>query len=223
MHSHLIPGIDDGSKSLEDSIDLIRKMQNLGYSKFITTPHIQSEYFRNTSEKINKGLDILRNEIDKLQLSVHIEAAAEYMFDDGFVKKFRSGELLTFGNNYVLIELSSFFAPEGLFQVIFDMKLAGYNPILAHPERYGYWHYNFEHYVSLKDREILFQINIPSLSGYYSPEVRKICENLIENNMVDFAGSDLHNIEYLKQLEKSRYSPMLKKLIDSGKLLNKTL
>jgi protein-tyrosine phosphatase len=223
MHSHLIPGIDDGSKSLEESIDLIKRMQALGYMKIITTPHIISDYFKNKSETILKGLDVLRNELEKQNIPVSIEAAAEYMFDEGFIKKFKTGDLLTFGNKYVLLELPWLQAPENLFQIVFDMKLEGYNPILAHPERYSYWHYNFEHYESLKDREILFQINIPSLSGFYSNEVKKICETLIDNNMVEFAGSDLHDIQYLVHLEKSRYSPHLEKLINSGKLLNNTL
>ncbi|MFH0865945.1 MAG: CpsB/CapC family capsule biosynthesis tyrosine phosphatase [Bacteroidota bacterium] len=223
MHSHLIPGLDDGSKSLEESVELIRRMHSLGYKKLIMTPHIMSDYFKNKSETILKGLDLVRNELEKQQIPIVVEVAAEYMFDEGLVKKFKAGNLLTFGKKYVLIELSAFVFPENLFHVLFDMKLEGYNPILAHPERYSYWHYNFEHYVTLKDREIFFQINIPSLSGFYSNEVKKICENLIENNMVDFAGSDLHNMEYLQSLEKARYSPQLEKLISSGKLLNSTL
>jgi len=145
------------------------------------------------------------------------------MFDDGFEKKFHAGELLTFGNKYVLIELSAFIPPEKLFNVLFDMRLEGYNPILAHPERYGYFHENMEHYISLKDRDVLFQINLPSLSGFYSPQVRIITEKLIENELVDFIGTDLHNEVYLKQIEKSRYSKHLEILINSGKLQNKKL
>lgn len=223
MHSHLIPGIDDGSKSLEESVELIRRMYSLGYKKLITTPHIMSDYFKNKSETILKGLDLLRNELEKQQIPVVVEVAAEYMFDEGLVKKFKAGNLLTFGNKYLLIELSAFIVPENLFHVLFDMKLEGYNPILAHPERYSYWHYNIEHYETIKDREIFFQINLPSLTGFYSNEVKKICETLIDKNMIDFAGSDLHNKEYMDQLEKSRYSPHLEKLIGSGRLLNNTL
>jgi protein-tyrosine phosphatase len=223
MHSHLIPGIDDGSKSLEESVSLLKRMHELGYKKIITTPHIMSDYYKNNKDNISKGLQQLREELEKQQMQVQIEAAAEYMVDDGFLKKFRAGELLTFGNKHLLIELSWLQAPENLFQILFDLKLEGYNPIIAHPERYAYWHQNFEHYVSLKDREVFFQINLPSLSGFYSPHVRKICEELIDNNMVDFVGSDLHDQVYLNQLERSRYSKHLEKLINSGKLLNGTL
>ena len=223
MHSHLIPGIDDGVETIEQSVDLIQSLYNLGYKKLITTPHIISDYYKNTPEIINNGLDKLKAALSKNKIPVKVEAAAEYMYDEVLKNKYRSGDLLTFGKKYLLIECSAFVPPDNFFQVLWDLKLDGYNPILAHPERYGYWHSNFEHYVSLKDREIFFQINLPSLTGFYSPEVKKICEKLIDNNMVEFAGSDLHNMEYLAQLEKSRYSPYLEKLINSGKLLNNTL
>jgi tyrosine-protein phosphatase YwqE len=223
IHSHLIPGIDDGTQTIEESINLIRSLYNLGYKKIVTTPHVISDYSKNTPAIIHGGLEKLKTAVAEAHIPMSIEAAAEYMLDDEFVKKFRSGELLTFGKKYVLIELSAFIPPESLFQTIFELKLDGFNPILAHPERYSYWHYNLGYYESLKDREILFQINLPSLAGYYSTEVRKITEKLIDNNMVDFAGTDLHNTIYLEQVEKSRFSKHLEKLVNSGKLLNKTL
>jgi protein-tyrosine phosphatase len=223
MHSHLIPGIDDGAENIEQSLKLIRSLYDLGYKKIITTPHIISDYFKNTPEIINNGLEKLETAVSQSQIPVQIEAAAEYMFDDWFQKNCLTTELLTFGKKYILIECSGFVPPNNFFQVLWDLKLKGYNPVLAHPERYAYWHENFEHYISLKDREILFQINLPSLTGYYSPQVRRITEQLIENNMVEFAGSDIHNMKYLLQLDRSRYSPYLEKLINSGKLLNKTL
>jgi len=223
MHSHLIPGIDDGSETIEKSIEMVRSFYNLGYKKLITTPHIISDYYKNSPEIISNGLDKLNAALTQAQIPVKVEAAAEYMFDDGFKNKYKSGKLLTFGKKYLLIECSGFIPPTNFFEILWELKLDGYKPILAHPERYAYWHSNFEHYVSLKDREILFQINIPSLTGFYSPEVKKICEKLIDNNMVEFAGSDMHNMEYMKQLERSRYSPYLEKLVNSGKLLNSTL
>jgi len=223
MHSHLIPGIDDGSKSMEESIELARVMYNLGYKKLITTPHIYTEYFKNTPEIILNGLEKLRSALSEASVPITVEAAAEYMYDDTLKDKFRAGELLSFGKKYVLIELSAFVTPVNLFQLLFDMKIEGYMPILAHPERYAYWHDNMENYITLKDREILFQVNLPSLSGFYSQQVRSIAEKLIENNMVEFVGTDLHNMEYYEQVDKSRYSKYLEKLINSGNLLNPTL
>ena len=223
MHSHFIPGIDDGSENMEKSLEMARAMVNIGYKKLVTTPHILMDYFKNTPDIIHRGLEKLRTALDEAQIPVKVEAAAEYMLDEGFVKKFHAGELLTFGKKYLLIELSSYMPPENLYQVFFDLKLEGFEPILAHPERYSYWHHNFEQYVTLKDREILFQVNLPSLTGFYSSHVQKIAEQLIDNNMVDFVGTDLHNMEYFEQVNKSRYSKHLEKLLQSGKLLNNTL
>jgi protein-tyrosine phosphatase len=223
MHSHLIPGIDDGAENMEQSLVLIHSLYDLGYKKIITTPHIIADYFKNTPEIIRNGLDKVKAAVAQAQIPVKIEAAAEYLYDESFQKKYLTEELLTFGNKYILIECSAFVPPFNFYQVLWDLRLKGYNPILAHPERYGYWHDDFEHYVALKDREILFQVNLPSLSGYYSPQVRKIAEKLIENNMVEFTGSDLHNMETVLQVDKSRYSPYLEKLYNSGKLLNNTL
>jgi len=223
MHSHLIPGIDDGSKTIEESVELIKSLYELGYKKIITTPHIFIDYFNNTPEIIFKESKVLKQALSEAQIPVQLEVAAEYMFDDNFKKKYHSGELLTFGEKYILIELAAFTPPNDFFQIISDLKIDGYNIILAHPERYSYWHYNIEHYTSLKDMGVFFQINLPSLSGFYSPQVRKITEQLIDNNMVEFAGTDLHDYIYLKEVNKSRFSKHLEKLINSGNLLNKTL
>ncbi len=223
MHSHLVPGIDDGSKTIEESIELIKSLYDFGYKKIITTPHIFTDYYNNTTEIIIKGFDNLKLAISEAQIPIQLEVAAEYMFDDSFIKKYRSGELLTFGEKYILLELPAFTPPNELLQTIFNLKIDGYNPILAHPERYSYWHYNMEHYASLKDRGVFFQINLPSLSGYYSSQVQKIAEQLIDNNMIEFVGTDLHNNIYLNEVDKSRFSKHLEKLVISGKLLNKTL
>ena len=226
MHSHLIPGIDDGAETIGDSLELIRSIYNLGYKKIIITPHIMSDFFKNTREIIFKKLESLKVAVAKEQIPLQIEAAAEYMLDDGFIKKFRAGELLTFGKKgkkYVLIELSAYFPPDSLYQVIFDLKIEGYSPILAHPERYSYWHNEFEKFVYLKNKEVLFQVNLPSLSGYCSSEVKKIAEKLINNNMVEFVGSDVHNTVYLEQMKKATFSKHLEKLVNSGRLMNNEL
>lgn len=223
MHSHLIPGIDDGVKTLEESISLIKKMSELGYKKLITTPHVMSDYFKNNKEIIYSGLETVRAAVKSEGIPIEIEAAAEYMYDDGFVKKVASGDLLTFGNNYLLIELGYYFPPERFFDVIFDLKTSGINPILAHPERYVYWHESPDVYETLHDREILMQINLPSLSGYYAPQIKKVAEMLIDKNFVDFVGTDLHNHVYFDQIVKAAHSSSLAKLIEKGTLKNNTL
>jgi tyrosine-protein phosphatase YwqE len=223
MHSHLIPGIDDGSNSLETSIELIKGMQALGYKKLITTPHIQGEFYLNTPETILPGLKQVQRELTKQHIDIELQAAAEYLIDDKFEGKYKSGELLTFGRKHLLVEFSYFNEHPRWRDFFFDLQIAGYTIILAHPERYSYFFRDFGKYEEIKDRGVLFQININSLTGYYSGEVKRMAERFIDLGMVDLAGSDLHNMHYLQALQQSAPLKSLRKLIDSGKLKNNTL
>ncbi len=223
MHSHLVPGIDDGANTLEASIALIKGMKEMGYKKLITTPHIQGEFYQNSPETILPGLERVKRELKKQNIQMEMEAAAEYLIDDKFEQKYKSGKLMTFGKKHLLIEFSYFNEHPNWQQYMFDLQIEGYNIILAHPERYSYFFRNFRKYQEIKDRGILFQININSLTGYYSDEVKKMAEKFIDEGMVDLAGSDMHNQHYLEALQKARHEKYLQKLIDSGKLKNATL
>lgn len=223
MHSHLIPGIDDGSKNLTETIALARRMYQLGYKKLITTPHIQQEFFRNTPEIILNGLRKVRKALKDENIPIEIQAAAEYLIDDGFEEKASGGNLLTFGGKYLLVELSYYNPHPNLKSLIFNLQVEGYKVILAHPERYTYWFSDFSKYEELKDRDVFFQANIISLSRFYPDPVKKIAEKLMERGMIDFIGSDLHNNNYLQALEKALKEKSLAKLVTSGKLLNQEL
>lgn len=223
MHSHLIPGIDDGSDSLETSIELIKGMQALGYKKLITTPHIQGEFYCNTPEIILPGLKRVQRELAKQHIHIELQAAAEYLIDDKFEQKYKSGELLTFGKKHLLVEFSYFNEHPRWRDFFFDLQIAGYNIILAHPERYSYFFREFGKFEEIKDRGVLFQININSLTGYYSGEVKRMAERFIDAGMVDLAGSDLHNAHYLQALQQATANKYLRKLIESGKLKNHML
>ena len=137
IHSHLIPGIDDGAPDLETSIEIIKKLMTLGYSNFITTPHIMSDLYRNTPEIILGGLKKLRAELSRLKIDVKIEAAAEYFVDYEFENKIGKEKFLTFGDNYILIEFSFLEKPQNIDEIIFKLQLEGYKVVLAHPARYG--------------------------------------------------------------------------------------
>lgn len=223
MHSHLIPGIDDGSKSMEESIELIRELKEMGYRKLITTPHIQHDRFKNTPEIINKGLEILKKELIKNNINIEVEAAAEYLIDDGFAEKIRSGKLLTFGNNFILVELSYYSEPFNLKNIFFDLQTSGYKVILAHPERYVYWHNNIDVYEELFDRGLYLQLNINSLTGWYSMESKNVAEKLIDKKLIRFLGSDTHNHTYLNELKRSTTKTYLRKAIETNNIINNKL
>lgn len=224
MHSHFIPGIDDGAKTMRDSLELLRGMEELGYRKVITTPHIMGDFFRNTPAIINSGLDQVRSAARAEGLQIEIEAAAEYYFDFDLENKLRKEPLLTFGNNYLLFEVSYMNAPDNLDQFIFQMQTSGYKPVLAHPERYPFWFTkNLEQYEKLKDKGVLFQLNINSLTGHYSPATKKVAEQMIAKGWYEFLGSDCHHTGHLELIKKARAEKSLQTLIASGKLLNSTL
>lgn len=220
MHSHLIPEIDDGAPTLEDSVELIEELHALGYSKLITTPHIMSDFYKNTPEIINSGLEKVRTALKERNIPVQLDAAAEYYMDFDFEEKIEKKDLLTFGENYVLFEISFLNAPEQLDSVLFKMRTSGYSPVLAHVERYPYWYNQPEQYEKLVDMGVLLQLNIGSLGGQYGPQAMKIAQNLIDKNMIDLLGTDCHNMHYIDSLKSALTDPYLHKVIESGKLIN---
>ena len=221
MHSHLIPGIDDGSQHLEESLDLVSALQGLGFSKIITTPHTMSDFYKNTPEIIIKGSEDVQNALDKLNTEIEFGAASEYYVDFDFQKKIEKKEFLTFGSKYILIEFSFIDAPINIDEIIFNLQLSGYNVVLAHPERYLY--YGLQDYERLTDKGVLLQLNLLSIIGYYSPEVKKQAEKLVNADLISFAGTDCHNMRHAEVLKQCFINPLWHKLSQSAKLLNKTL
>jgi tyrosine-protein phosphatase YwqE len=223
VHSHLIPGIDDGSKSVEESIVLIRGLHEFGYKKLIITPHVMSDYYKNNPENINAGLDLLKDAVRIEGIDIELEAAAEYYADFQFLELINQGNLLQLGNGYVLFELSYNYPPNSIKDIVFKLQTAGYKTILAHPERYLYWHNDFSVYEQLKDRGVLFQANINSFSGHYSLPVKKVVEKLVQLDYIELVGTDLHNTIGLEAMHESLFNKYLCDLIKSGKLINSKL
>ncbi len=202
MHSHLIPGIDDGSKTMGESLELLTRLSNLGLRKIITTPHIMSEYYRNTPETILKGLVELRKSLKSLGLNIEVQAAAEYYMDEIFLEKIKGGEqLLTFGKGFILVETGFINKPQMFLDIIFNLETMGYRPVLAHPERYQYLITDKRLLEELIERKLLFQVNLLSFTGFYSKQVKDLSEMLLERNLIAFLGTDCHNTRYLDMLE----------------------
>ncbi len=222
LHSHLIPAIDDGVGTLDESIKVLKHFASLGYKKVITTPHIMGDFFKNGPENILPALANIREELKKQNINLEVDAAAEYMVDDAFMHKISSGNLLTFGKNYVLIEIPFMDIPANFNSALFELQVNGFKPVLAHPERYAYYGMHKDKYQELHDQGILFQLNLFSLVGYYSPQIKKIAEYLIENKMVNFVGSDCHGLKHLPVLDDALNSFNYQKAC-SLPLLNNTL
>jgi tyrosine-protein phosphatase YwqE len=224
MHSHLIPGVDDGSPDLATSLELIQGMQQLGFKKLITTPHIMWDMYKNTSEDLIKRYGSLKAEVEKSGIDVEIRVAAEYFLDDNVKRLLANKEqLLTIGDNMVLVEFSMANEPMDLKEMLFEMQMQDYQPVIAHPERYVYHERNKSFFKELKDAGYFFQLNIMSLAGTYGKSAGELARYFIKNDFYELAGTDLHNYQHLSHLQNHSIATGMKQLIESGKLLNKEL
>ena len=224
IHSHLIPSIDDGAKNMDESIELILELKKMGYKKLITTPHI-SDMFPNSKETILHEFQKLKEEVKRRKIAIELEVAAEYYADESFEKLLTKGNLLSFGKgNYLLFELSYFTKPQDLESLIYEIQQAGYTPVLAHPERYTYFHDSIENYKRLKKvTDVLFQLNIVSIANYYSKQIKKVAKELIDAGLIDFMGSDTHQKRHTTYLKKTFSDTYYKKSLRKNVILNDIL
>jgi len=221
LHSHVLPAIDDGSQSPEDSIELISRMMELGIRKIIATPHIMADYYKNNATTINAALTLLKQHLAAANMDITIEAAAEHYFDEHFLHLIDSGELMLIKDKYVLFELPFTSKPFNVIGTVQKLTDKGFIPILAHPERYPYLTLNEA--TDLKSWGCMLQLNTISLTGYYGKDVKKSAENLVNNNLISFISSDMHHVRHAQAFKNVLQQPMLQTLLDSGLLKNTEL
>jgi protein-tyrosine phosphatase len=201
IHSHLLPGIDDGAKNNDNSMFLVSELKSIGFSKFITTPHIYRGVWDNTKESIISNYKETLSFFSNKSIDIKLKVAAEYLLNDHFVELLNKNEILTLKENYVLVEMSYINPPIQLYDILFKLQVAGYKPILAHPERYAFYHKSTEEYKKLKKHGCLFQLNLLSTVGYYGSEVMKAANFLLKEGMIDFVGSDVHHEQHVKAFQ----------------------
>ncbi|RJE71365.1 tyrosine-protein phosphatase [Reichenbachiella sp. MSK19-1] len=212
LHSHLIPGIDDGVKSWEQSLNIIQGLYALGVNKIITTPHIINDYYPNKPETILAGVEELNQRLTEADIKAKVIAGAEYYIDDWFIAAIDDDtELLTFGNQYILVETAFMNKPLQLEEVFFKLRAKGFTPILAHPERYQYLQENYSLIQPIIDMGVKLQINSSSFIGYYSKEAKKTAEHLVKQGQVHFIGSDIHHDQHLANYQKAMKTKYFKK------------
>ena len=226
LHNHFLPGLDDGCKTVEESLEVIKVFADRGYKKIIMTPHIMQGAYNNNSQTIGNALISLNNALKEAGININTEAAAEYFFDDYFIGLLKEGaELLTFGKDkYLLFEIPTSNKPHQLDEMIFEMKLQGYKPVLAHPERYPLYHEkSLAKYEALKDLDCFFQVNLMSFTGHYGKNVQQIVRDLSASGMVDFVGSDVHGVRHLPMAFNAWENESYKALTTQPTLLNNSL
>lgn len=225
IHCHVIPGVDDGSPDVDTSLKLIERMQAWGINRIMASPHVTKDTFENTRATLDTAMSQLQEALDRSGNAVKLSHHAEYRLDDFSMSFFNSGDVMTMPGDYIMIENP--FVAEAWFidQCIFDLQVKGLIPVLAHPERYSYYFKNRGRYRQLHAAGAKFQVNLLSLAGAYGKEQRDVAEMLIADNLVDFIGTDLHNMrhadiidEYLKTKQAHNHADLLR-----GKLINDRL
>lgn len=217
FHNHILPGIDDGAKDEKESIELIEEFLKIGVKNFVCTPHVMGEYYPNTPETIKDAL----KKVDET-LSFSIKASGEYMMDQYFSEIIEKKEILPITKNKVLVEMSYFQAPINLNEILFKLQNHSYSPILAHPERYAYFHASsLEKYEDMKERGCSFQLNMLSLIGHYGSSIKNISFKLLEEGMIDFISSDAHKKEHIEKIKtislKKKHLPVIEGVIENSK------
>lgn len=220
IHSHILPGIDDGASDVETAVKLIRGLYALGIRRSVATPHIIGDLYRNTPQSINAALDITREACAEAGIDIELSAAAEYMMDDHFMDLLKQNEpLLTIHENYVLTEFSYTQQPSNAEEMLFNLITSGYKPVLAHPERYAYLHRDFGIYRRLKESGFHLQVNLLSLTGYYGKTVAKAAAYILENDLAGLVATDLHHERHLAALQDANNLTLFHKTL-AGKRLN---
>lgn len=222
IHNHILPGIDDGAKNIEESLGLIKAYEEFGIRHFIATPHILPALYPNTSESIHNAHEKLMGALLEQRLTdVSIVPAAEHMIDDEFEDLLTQDGTLALKGGYLLVEMSYLQPALNFDEAIIQITKKGLTPVLAHPERYMYLHQTPGKYAEYKQKGILFQINMLSLGPYYGKDVQKKAHQLLEAGMIDFIGTDTHSLKHLdaikelqiKEKEADRLLPVIQNTI----------
>lgn len=222
-HSHIIPQIDDGSNSSQTSLEILERLKNVGYESFVFTPHIYPDFYPNTQESITDGYQNLQLFLEQNKFYLKSGFAAEYFVDQNFDKLINDDALLIFGENFVLIEISLYSWPLNIEKIIFLLLAKGYQPILAHPERYCYLENHAAVIKNLLNLGCLMQLNLLSFSGFYGAAAAKLANDMTKEKVASFLGTDVHNIQQVAQLEKMTKNTSIMKGLAKHKWENKNL
>lgn len=201
IHCHIVPGVDDGSPDAATSADLIEDMQRWGIRRILASPHVTQNTFENDHSTIDPAMEALLAELKSRGNDIEVLNHAEYRIDELLMQRLESGDIMPLPNGFILIENSFMQEPWNLDQLIFDLQVKGYQPILAHPERYSYYYNRKDRYRELHKAGLMFQINLLSLASAYGKTERKVAEFLMKERLVDFIGTDLHRHSHVDAID----------------------
>ena len=232
VHSHLVPGVDDGSPDMETSVALIRRLQGLGFTKLVITPHIMVDLYPNTPEILQPKFEELKAEVAKQLPPIELFLGAEYFLDTELLDLLsKPSELLTFQGidpmngekmEMILFEFAFHLPPnyDLLAEIIFKMQTSGLTPVLAHCARYPYFHKDRSELKKLHKKGVILTVNAATLCGKYGALAKETALHAIENGWVRMVCSDTHSPHHIASVKELESSPILEKMIESGTLLN---
>jgi tyrosine-protein phosphatase YwqE len=216
IHSHLIPGVDDGVRTIEESLQIIGGFRALGYRRLITTPHISESYYPNSVDTLQSAFGDLKKHIASTYPDMIVELGAEYMVDGLLQETLKKDEDLLTWDGHILIETSFHMLPWITDEMIFELQSRGLTVVLAHPERYPYFYTDQSALHAMKDRGVKMQLTLGSLIGQYGDKPMKMAKHLLKSGMVNFLGSDVHYESQLDYLKKGlRSSDAVRMKVDS--------
>lgn len=193
VHCHILPGVDDGFKNAEDSIKALKFLEGKGVKKMKLTPHFMKEFGGNTKDTIAPKFEEFKKTVS-CQCGIELQLAAEHMLDSCFPEHFNRGFLtLDKDKSLVLCETSYMMCDPNYSSMLYDVMLEGYTPVIAHPERYQYA--SKHQYERWKEKDYLFQLNLLSLTGAYGEPAFEKSHYMLQHNMYDFVGSDMHRLD----------------------------
>lgn len=222
VHCHILPGVDHGAQNIDESLALIKEEMEMGISRIICTSHVTEVTFENTKESLKSAYDELKQAVAANGINVELQYSAEYRLDGYWDKEYTAGNIVPMPGNYLLVENSYQNELLNMDELMYQLQLKRYKPILAHPERYLYYGHNKNRYMRLHDNGVKFQGNILSLTGYFGKDARDNILWLIEEDLLDMFGSDMHNLQHaevIKDYIKSKEWRRIAEDLD-GRLLN---
>ena len=226
IHCHILPGVDHGSPSMEKSLEMLQAEAEMGISRVILTSHVTAVTFENTREKLMDAFLKLQDAVTDAGMDMDLALSAEYRMDEYFDKEYAADHLLPMPGNHILLENSFQQELMNLDELLFDMQIKGYKTILAHPERYTYYSRRRKRFEQLHNAGARFQVNILSFTGYFGEEARDSALWFAKNGMIDYLGSDMHNIkhahiimEYLNSKEWKRMAPELEETVKNDMII----
>lgn len=212
VHCHILPGVDHGSQSIEQSLLMLEEEIKMGINRVICTSHVTADTFENTPESLTNAFNILSQAVKEEKLDIELHVSAEYRIDEYWDKLYQEGNIIAMPGNYILMENSFQQELLQLDELFFNLMLKGYKPILAHPERYGYYSHRHNRYQTIHNAGVKFQVNLLSLANYFGQGARDNAMWLIKNGMVDMLGTDMHNVEHARIIQDYLRSKEWKKL-----------